>query len=198
MLSVFHKIIRVILIVAPVVVLGWLTVKEIVPSGKVTAVYDMRRETPFVSKLYPKDRVSEAQRTPDGNFYRSFLVEPVYFDLKPGKQFEKVTVVVKYKNSGQAPLKMGPLVNKKEWAFDWRDLPAGDGGWLRAKEVFDFSKITPEGNNLRFGFSAPGLGQNEVEIGGIEVVFERKPLTEKEVVNKILDAFIWRMNKIFQ
>lgn len=192
--SIFHKIIRVILIITPIITLGWLTVKELVPSGRMEATYDMRRETPFISKIYPKDRVSEIKKT-DGDFYRLLLSEPVYFDLKPNDKFEKVTITVKYKNSGQALLKMGGLTNKQEWLFDFRELPAVDK-WQTQKEVFDFSKLAPEWQKYRFGFSAPGLEPERVEISEIKVVFERKPLSGKEMINKILNGLIWRLNRV--
>jgi hypothetical protein len=195
-LTILHKILRAIIIFLPIFTLGWLTVKEIVPSGRVEATYDMRRETPFISKLYPKDRVGETVRGADGDYYRVFLDEPVYFDLKPSDKFEKVTVAVKYKNSGQASLKMGGLVNKNDWLFDWRDLVGERGKWQTQTEIFEFSKLLPEGQKYRFGFSALGLKQGEVKISEIDVIFERKPLTEKEVVNKILDAAVWRLNKL--
>lgn len=197
MYSVLQKIIRAILIFIPLVVLGWLVIKEVVPSGKVEAVYDMRRETPFISKLYPKDRVSEVQRDASGDFYRTFLFEPVYFDLKSSDKFEKVTLTVRYKNKGLVPLKMGPLVNKSDWLFDWRDFSDGAVGWQTKKEVFEFSKLAPEGQKFRFGFSVPGLPAGTVEISEIKTLFERKPLAEKEIVNKILDAVAWRLNRLF-
>jgi len=168
-----------------------------VPSGKMIAVYDMKYETPFISKLYPKDRVSGVMRETNGDYYRSFLDEPVYFDLRPNDKFEKVTVVVKYRVTAQMPLKIGGLVNKKDWLFDWRNLSVETIGWQTQKEVFDFSDLVPEGQKFRFGFSAPGLRSGQVEISEIKVLFERKPLTEKEAVNKILDAVVWRLNRLF-
>jgi hypothetical protein len=191
-----HKFIRVILIFAPIVVLGWLTVKEIVPSGRAAATYDMRRETPFISKLYPKDRVSEIQEDADHEFYRALLDEPVYFDLNPSDNFLEVAVTIKYKNTGRTPFKFGGLINKDLWAFDWRDLPPTEGALQTKTEIFNFSKLVPEGKKIRFGFSAPGLETSDIEIYKIKALFVRKPLTEKEVANKILDAIIWRLNKI--
>lgn len=194
MLKILHKIIRVILIILPIITMGWLTVKKLVPSGQLEAVYDMRKETPFISKLYPKDRVGEVVRGLDGDYYRDLLDEPVYFDLKPNGEFEKVTVIVKYKNSSQVPLKLGGLINRKDWLFDWREMERDAEGWQVQKEIFDFGKLMPEGQKIRFGFSSPGLQPKQVKISEIKVVFERKPLTEKELVNKILDAIIWRLN----
>lgn len=197
MLSVFHKIIRSILIVIPIVILGWLSYKEIAPSGKVTANYDMRRETPFISKLYPKDRVSGAYQGTDGGFHRVFLAEPVYFDLKPNDNFERVAVTVKYKNSGAMPIKMGGLINEAAWAFDWRDLPPTGGKWKNQTEFFDFSKLIPEGSKYRFGFSVEGMRTEQIALDGIEVLFARPELGGKEIVNKILEGISWRVNKIF-
>ncbi len=197
-LNVLHKVIRAILIIIPILLLGWLTVKEVVPSGRMEATYDMRRETPFISKLYPKDRVGEAVSGADGDYFRILKDEPVYFDLKPSDKFEKATVTVKYKNAGQAPLKMGGLVNKKDWLFDWRNLSVGAVGWQTQKEVFEFAKLMPEGQKFRFGFSAPGARFGQIEISEIKVIFEKRPLSGKEVVNKILDAVVWRMNRFLK
>ncbi len=92
---------------------------------------------------------------------------------------------------------MGGLVNKKDWLFDWRDLSSGTSGWQTQKEVFEFSKLVLEGQKFRFGFSAPGLRSGQVEISEIKVLFERKPLTGKEAIDKILDAVMWRLDKLF-
>ncbi len=196
MLKILHKIIRFFLIITPIFVLGWLTVKEIVPSGRAAATYDMRRETPFVSKLYPKDRVSGVLLDADNEFYRTLLDEPVYFDLSPSDNFLEVALTIKYKNSTDTPLKFGGLVNKDIWAFDWRDLPPTEGALQTKTEIFDFSKLVPEGKKFRFGFSAPEFLSGDVEIYKVKALFIRKPLTEKETANKILDAIIWRLNKV--
>lgn len=196
--SVLHKFIRAVLIIIPILVLGWLGVNKLVPSGRMEAVYDMKKETPFISKLYPKDRVSEIKKIVNGDFYRSILVEPVYFDLKPNNQFEKVAITLKYKISGQTTLKMGGLINKKDWLFDFRELGARGNKWQSQTEIFDFSKLVSEGNNFRFGFSASEIKSGQIEISEMKVVFERNQLTPKEVINKILDAVAWRLNNIFQ
>ena len=79
-------------------VLGWLAWKKLVPSGSMEAVYGMSKESPFISKLYPKDRVSDAKRDED-NYYRAVLAEPVYFNLKPSGDFDEARVLIKYKYS---------------------------------------------------------------------------------------------------
>lgn len=191
-----HKFIRVILIFIPIITLGWLIIKEIVPSGRAAATYDMRRETPFISKLYPKDRVSGIQEDVDHEFYRTLLDEPVYFDLSPSDNFLEVAVTIKYKNAGRAPFKFGGLINKDLWAFDWRDLPPTAGALQTKTEIFNFSKLVSEGKKIRFGFSAPELGAGDIEIYKIKALFIRKSMTEKEIVNKVLDAIIWRLNKV--
>ena len=197
MLSILHKIIRAALIIVPIFAFGWLSYKEIAPSGKVAAAYDMRQETPFVSKLYPKDRVSESYQSANGDFYRTFLAEPVYFDLKPSGQFENVAVTIKYKNSGAVPIKMGGLINKTVWAFDWRDLPPTGKAWKTQTEIFDFAKLVPEGKKYRLGFSASEMQADQASISEVKALFIRPELDEKGVVNKLLEGIVWRMNKIF-
>lgn len=196
MFSFWHKFIRVILIFFPIVTLGWLVMKEINPSGRMEAVYDVWHESPFISKLYPKDRISGIKQDADNEPYRIFIREPVYFDLKPNDNFLEVAVTIKYKNASTEPLKFGGLINKEAWAFDWRELPPTEGALQTKTEIFEFKKLVPEGQKFRFGFSAPGFMANDVEIYKIKALFIREPLTEQEAANKILDAIIWRLNKV--
>lgn len=196
MLSFWHKFIRVILIFIPIIVLGWLTVKAITPDGRMEAVYDMRHESPFISKLYPKDRISEIEEDIDGETYRTMLSEPVYFDLSPNSNFSEVAVTIKYKNSADVSIKFGGLANKESWAFDFRELLPTAGALQTKTEIFELGKLSPEGKKFRFGFSAPELESDDIMIYKIRALFIRKPMTEKETVNKILEEIIERLNKI--
>ncbi len=196
MLSFWHKFIRVILIFIPIIILGWLTAKAITPGGRMEATYDMARETPFISKLYPKDRVSEIKRDADQEAYRVFKDEPVYFDLSPNSNFSQVAVTIKYKNLSGVPIKFGGLANKDDWAFDFRELPPTEGALQTKTEIFELGKLAPEGKKFRFGFSAPELQVGDIVIYKIRALFLRKPMTEKEVANKVLEEIIDRLNKI--
>ncbi|MFA5128367.1 MAG: hypothetical protein WC445_00165 [Patescibacteria group bacterium] len=196
MLSFWHKFIRTILIFIPMIALGWLSVKAIAPSGRMEAVYDMRSETPFISKLYPKDRVSEIEEDIDGETYRTMLSEPVYFDLSPNSNFSEVAVTIKYKNSADVPIKFGGLANKDAWTFDFRELPPTEGALQTKTEIFELGKLSPEGKKFRFGFSAPELQAGDIMIYKIRALFIRKPMTEKEIANKVLEEIIERLNKI--
>lgn len=196
MLSFWHKFIRTILIFIPIITLGWLSVKAIVPSGRMEAVYDMRRESPFISKLYPKDRISAAEKDIDGGNYRTILCEPVYFDLSPNSNFSEVAVTIKYKNSSDTPIKFGGLANKDSWAFDFRELPPTEGALQTKTEIFELGKLSPEGKKFRFGFSAPELQAGDIMIYKIRALFIRKSMTEEEIANKVLEEIIERLNKI--
>ncbi len=160
------------------------------------AVYDMRHESPFVSKLYPKDRVSEIKQDADREFYRVLKDEPVYFDLSPNSNFSEVAVTIRYKNSRDVPLQFGGLANKDSWTFDFRELPPTAGALQTKTEIFELGKLTPEGKKFRFGFSAPDFSEGEIKIYKIRALFLRKPMTEKEVANKVLEKIIERLNTI--
>jgi hypothetical protein len=108
-----------------------------------------------------------------------------------------VAVTVKYKNSGTTPIKIGGLINKTAWAFDWRGLPPTGGKWQSQTEFFDFSELVPEGKKYRLGFSTAEIRAEKVAISEIKVLFIRPELDEKGAVNKIIDGIIWRVNKIF-
>jgi len=193
--KILHKLICLLLIIIPIFVMGWLVANKLAPSGKAEAVYDMRRETPFISKLYPKDRVSEVKIREGGGFYRSLSAESVYFDLKPSASFEKVSVTIKYKIIDGAGLRIGGLGDKRDWLFDFRNLAAGEG-WRTQTEIFDFSKMAQEGGKFRFVFSVSGTERDGAEISEIRAVFERKRMTLKGAINKILDAVARKINRL--
>jgi hypothetical protein len=197
MLSFLQKTIRVFLIFTPIIVLGWLAANEINLGGRMEAVYDTRHDSPFISKLYPKDRVSDIQFDADNEPYRTFLDEPVYFDLNPIGSFEQVAVTVEYRNANVKPFKFGGLGSVESWSFDFRDLPPTKGALQTTTEIFDFKKLAPEGKKFRFVFSAPGIPSGDIEIYKIKALFLRPPLTEQDAANKILEALTSRLNKIF-
>lgn len=197
MLSFLQKTIRVFLIFTPIIVLGWLVSKEINVGGKMEAVYDMRHDSPFVSKLYPKDRVSDITLDADNVPYRTFFDEPIYFDLSPIGSFEQVAVTVEYRNSNEKSFKFGGLGSVESWSFDFRDLPPTAGALQTQTEIFYFNKLAPEGKKFRFAFSASGIPSGDIEIYKIKALFLRSPLSDQEAVNKVLEALTSRLNKIF-
>ncbi|MBU1146640.1 hypothetical protein KKD80_03795 [Patescibacteria group bacterium] len=196
MFSFWHKFIRVILIFIPIITFGWLAAKAIAPNGRMEATYDMARESPFVSKLYPKDRVSEIKQDADQEVYRVLKDEPVYFDLSPNSNFSEVAVTIRYKNSRDVPFKFGGLADKDSWVFDFRELPPTAGALQTKTEIFELGKLSPEGKKFRFGFSAPGFLAGDIQIYKIRALFIRKPMTEKEVANRVLEEIIERLNII--
>ncbi|OGF21179.1 hypothetical protein A2316_03465 [Candidatus Falkowbacteria bacterium RIFOXYB2_FULL_38_15] len=189
-----HKLIRIFLILFLVFVLGWLAWKKLVPSGSMEAVYGMSKESPFISKLYPKDRVSDAKRDED-NYYRAVLAEPVYFNLKPSGDFDEARVLIKYKYLGEGDLKFGGLINKENWSFDFVEMPRTEKGeWGALTANFNLSDLVKEKENFRFMFSSPELISGQLEIDEVRVVFEREIMTFGEMISKIIEAIKWRMN----
>jgi hypothetical protein len=155
----------------------------------------MKKESPFISKLYPKDRVSQAERGENDNYYRVILDEPVYFNLKPNSDFKEARILVRYKFIGKGNLKLGGLVNKQNWAFDFVEMPGTKKDeWSALAAEFDLSKLVKEKENFRFMFSAPELSSGQLTIGEIKVEFRRESMTFREATDKIVDAVMQKIN----
>ena len=195
MYSFLHKLIRVILIIFLVFILGWLTYKKLSPSGEFQSAYDMKKESPFISKLYPKNRVSDVVKGEDIT-YREALTEPIYFNLKPPGEFLKVKINIKYQYGEGNNLKFGGLANRGKWAFKLYDIEKTENNeWGEEDFVFDFNELVKERDYFRFMFSSPELKKGELKIDNIETVFMKEKMTLQDMVNKIIEAIKWRLKK---
>ena len=94
----------------------------VVPSGKITYVYDFKKDNYFISKLTPDARVEERQ-----NNKQKIIGDPVYFSLRTPRRFNKAKLTLKYKRCKQEPqcapanlpiIEVGALVDKTVWRYD--------------------------------------------------------------------------------
>ncbi|MBU0649502.1 hypothetical protein KJ627_02050 [Patescibacteria group bacterium] len=109
--------IRIVLWLILAVAVGWFGYMKIIPSGKVSYVYDFSRPNYFIGKLAPEERVkinkTEAEIKGD----------PVYFSLKTPRRFEQAKVTVRFKNTTDFPImEIGLLNNKDAWSYDLKPL----------------------------------------------------------------------------
>lgn len=99
-------------------IVGWLLYMAIVPGGKITYIYDFEKDSRFIGKLTPIDRVE----TSIGNSQK-IIGNPVYFSLSTLRKFNQATLVLKYKNTGEFPLiEAGVLVDKIVWRYDLKPV----------------------------------------------------------------------------
>ncbi len=111
--------IRIILWLILAVVTGWLVFLKIVPSGKISYVFNFYQPSYFIGKLAPQARaeldIVKGQAEIKG--------DPVYFSLRPSRRFEKAKVTVKFKNTTDLPvMELGILNDKVAWGYDLRPL----------------------------------------------------------------------------
>jgi len=109
--------IRIVLWLILAIIIGWFWYMKIIPSGKISYIYDFSRPNYFISKLSPAERVkinkTEAEIKGD----------PVYFSLKTPRRFEQAKVTVKFKNTTDFPImEIGLLNNKAAWGYDLKSL----------------------------------------------------------------------------
>ena len=117
-----HIKIRIILWSILACVILWLLYMAVVPSGKITYVYDFKKDNYFISKLTPDARVEERQ-----NNKQKIIGDPVYFSLRTPRRFNKAKLTLKYKRCKQEPqcapanlpiIEVGALVDKTVWRYD--------------------------------------------------------------------------------
>jgi hypothetical protein len=96
---------------------GWLAYFKIVPSGRISYVYDFDKPSYFIGKLTPVERVKIGQ---GGAIVRG---DPVYFSLHPPRRFTRADVAIKFKNVTDLPvMEIGLLNDKVAWGYDLKPL----------------------------------------------------------------------------
>jgi len=110
-------IIRIFLWLILAVIVGWFGYMKIVPSGKISYIYDFSRPNYFIGKLTPAERVKINKTDAE------ILGDPVYFSLKTPRRFERAKVTVKFKNTTDySIMEMGFLNNKDAWNYDLKPM----------------------------------------------------------------------------
>lgn len=120
-------------------IVAWFFCMGIVPSGRISYIYDFSKENYFIKKLTPAERVEPPQ---SGS--QRIIGNPVYFALRTPRRFDKAKLTLKYRNNSNLPLiEAGVLVDKKIWRYDLRPIEnrlfnelAGAWNAIQEGEVF--------------------------------------------------------------
>jgi len=146
------KISKVIIILIPFFILGGVLNKHFTPLGELTVKYDFKKESPFISDLYPSNRVGEIDKE-NGYYYRSLKDDTVYFDLTLPRWFNEAIFEIKFKS--QNPIfEIRGRESKEQWAFtkkplenkiidkevetgNWHEIRDGDLLLMQRRQEFD-------------------------------------------------------------
>lgn len=111
---------KVIIVLIPIVILGWVLNKQFSPLGKLVIKKDFKKESPFISDFYPRIRVDNIAK--DGKeYYQTIRDDAVYFDLELPRWYNQATFVIKFKNFNPL-LEINGRQNKDKWIFDEKPL----------------------------------------------------------------------------
>ncbi|MFH1522468.1 MAG: hypothetical protein ABIE43_01455 [Patescibacteria group bacterium] len=114
----FRNKLRIFLWAGLAIIVSWLLYMGVVPSGKISYVYDFSKPSRFIGKLTPEDRVGFIE---DGK--QKIIGEPVYFSLRTPRKFNKAKLILKYKNDRDLPIvETGVLVDKTIWRYDLKPI----------------------------------------------------------------------------
>jgi len=108
-----------------VIIVGWLLYMGVVPGGKVSYVCNFTKDSYFIGKLTPDDRVEKYNNTSV-----RITGDPVYFALRTPRKFDKAKLTLKYKSGRQGAsvspavdiIEAGVLVDKTIWRYDLQPI----------------------------------------------------------------------------
>ena len=115
-------IIKSVLLVAPLLLVGWLLIRDADPDGVRTVRYTVGNASPYVNSLLPGERVLEVEEDDRGAF-QTVVDEPVYFSVEaPGEGYIDVHVAVEFDPNDQPIVELGALTDLRAYAFDFRPM----------------------------------------------------------------------------
>jgi len=97
----------------------WIFFANLVPSGKIVLVHKKGDPGSKISDLHPDSRVIYLEE--DGSYQR-FFSDPVYFDAKVPRDFDKVVVEIIWQNQYQPILELGSRKTRDAWGFVLKPL----------------------------------------------------------------------------
>lgn len=110
--------IRIILWLGLALLTGWLLYMAVAPNGRISYVYDFKKENYFIRKLTPAERVKPPE---DGS--QKIIGDPIYFALRTPRTFNKAKLTLKFRNSDNLPfIEAGVLADKKVWRYQTRPI----------------------------------------------------------------------------
>jgi len=196
------KITRIILIFFVLATLIYLFYQSLVLSGCLIAESDFKNRSPFLSPLFPVNRVVAIKQDPKGFYYQTIFSEPVYFEMGIPTRFQKAKVYLEYQNTEQEIFRLGLRQSAQDWHYYTQPINNNKYGknWQKAWVIFDLYPSFTVNHSLRFMFSAPGLdfGRREIKIRKIKVVLEKEPITRENFYPKIKNFSRRVKNKILR
>jgi hypothetical protein len=118
------------------VVLGsfvWLLSANAVRSGSIEYIQDFEHRTPFVSDLWPPERINEAVHLIDG-VVRPVVESPVSFFVHPPRKFETATISIDFKLNEWVGWNLALQRSEDQESFEavlWDRLESIPGGFWR-------------------------------------------------------------------
>ena len=133
----FLRCAQVLIVLIPVVVMGWLVRQAFVPSGVFVVTHRVGELSPFIDHLLPDARAPAPLQEEDGDWVQQIIGDPVYFFVHPHLDFERADVEVWFKNTGVPVVELGALVNVAGEVYDLKpmqNLRLDQSPWTRFEQ----------------------------------------------------------------
>jgi len=161
-----YKITKILLILIPIFVLGYLWEKDLVWSGEMVVEKDFAQSSPFILDFFPSERMSAVGRDANG-YYQSITSEPVYFDLKVPRPFSRIKAEITYDNKDIPILNLGAQASPFDWEYQMKTL---ENQYI---DQLNWPKITDNGITLF---------QKEKKFDSVDSFLKNLPATNKIAV----------------
>lgn len=135
-MMVLTRLIQLVLVLIPIVILGWLVDQQFAPGGTFAIRHSVGEPSPFIDRLLPDARVL-APIKQDGDWVQSLIGDPVFFFVHPQRAFERATFEIWFQNEDVPIVEFGGLARKQPEVYDlqpMQNLLIDQSTWFRLDE----------------------------------------------------------------
>ncbi len=146
MRKISYNFVRIILYLIPLALLVTIVTWNIDIDGRRVAEYQFDQDSPFISRLFPANRLSAMTETG-----QKVLSEPVYWRVRYPQRYSQAKIDISYSNEGQDLLQIGlkqyggddwqyhlqPIENSSLDTLDWPQITSGETTLWQRKAKFE-------------------------------------------------------------
>lgn len=122
-IQISFSLIRALIIICPFVIVAWAFWRDLVPSGQITYDYQVGQQSAVITPLFPANRLDPADAVGTKKTWQQMIQEPIYFETRIPRKFDKAEVKVKFSNPDKTFMQVGLRTHGElEWNYDFLPL----------------------------------------------------------------------------
>lgn len=118
-----YRVFKWLIILGPIIGLGYLIYLDFSPSGHLVFNYDFTQRSPAITELFPANRLTAISDLSGKQVGAAINKEPVYFDVRLPQKFARARVSLTFKDPGAKLIQLGlRTIGNSDWNYLFKPI----------------------------------------------------------------------------